>query len=302
MKLTTFITVIAVGAVASTSTFTEAAAAPAPTPTTPPATTSAACTAYLNTLADPTNALYKCRVYTALGFPGFTHANDHDTVKLQKALTSYCAQPACTVEQYSTVYKNIQTSCAADMTSANQAILGTTMYMWYMSPAQRDAVCFPDATKTNSCVVDSISEMISRAQLPDKNSNEDDLYGYLQYVTPFVNMDGLNATQFCTPCNQQVANIFANYYTKSPSTFPLNFSQNLTSATLLANILDMYKRNCGVTLGLPTSSGNNTTPGSFQPTNVTQSGGKNAAVSGASYSMGVMVAVVATLAGAMTLL
>lgn len=306
MKFSTTLATFAIGAIALTLSVTEAAA-PAPTPAPPatspaPSTLSTACSTYLNSLADPTNALYKCRVYTALGFPGLTHANDHDTGKLQTALTSYCAAPACTAAQYSTVYQSLQTNCAADMNTANQATLGTAMYMWYMSPAQREAVCFQDATKTNSCVVDSINEMIARAQLPDNNPNEDDLYGYIQYVTPFVNMAGLNATQFCTPCNQQVANIFSNYYSKTPSPFSLNFAQNLTSATLNANILYMYKSNCGVTLGLPTSTGNSTTPGSFTPTNLTQAGKpSNAAVAGASYSIGAVVAAVATLAGAMAL-
>ncbi|KAG0055399.1 hypothetical protein BGZ83_008672, partial [Gryganskiella cystojenkinii] len=57
---------------------------------------SAACTQYLNSLAQPSNPLYQCRVYTALGFPGITHKNDHDTPKLQKAIVEYCAKPACT--------------------------------------------------------------------------------------------------------------------------------------------------------------------------------------------------------------
>lgn len=175
----------------------------------------------------------------------------------------------------------------------------------YMSPAQRDAICFQDAAKNGSCVIDSINEMIARAQLPDNNQNEDDLYGYIQYVTPFTNMDGLNATQFCTPCNQQVANIFSNYYTKTPSPYLLNFDQKLTSAILNANILDMYKRNCAVTLGLPSVTGNTTAPGSFTPTNMTQTGGKSgsssSAVAGTSYSMGAMTAMVATLAGAMAM-
>lgn len=174
----------------------------------------------------------------------------------------------------------------------------------YASPAQRDAICFQNAAKTGSCVIDSINEMIARSQLPDNNENEDDLYGYLQYVTPFTNMNGLNTTQFCTSCNQQVANIFSNYYKNTPSPYVLNFEQKLTSATLNANILDMYKRNCGATLGLPPSTGNTTVPGAFTPTNTTQggkTGSTSAAVIGGSYSMGVMSAMVATIVGAMAM-
>ncbi|KAG0314267.1 hypothetical protein BGZ99_008265 [Dissophora globulifera] len=266
---------------------------------------SAGCTAYLNGLAAATNPLAACRTYTAIGFPDITHANDHDTVKLQSALTTYCAKPACTAAQYAGVYKDLQTNCAADMTADNQQTLGTVMYMWYMSPAQHDAVCFQNAAKTNSCVVDSINEMIARAQLPDANPNEDDLYGYIQYVTPFANTVGVNATAFCSPCNQQVANIFSNYYTKTPSPYTLNFAQNLTSVTLNTDLMDKYKRTCSVTLGLPIASGNGTAPaGSFQPTNQTQSGGKttSAAARGSAYSLGGLVASAAMVAGALLMI
>ncbi|KAF8928440.1 hypothetical protein EDD21DRAFT_368559 [Dissophora ornata] len=299
MKFTTSIAAIALGAIALSTSSTGVDAA-----------LSAGCTAYLNDLAVATNPLAGCRVYTALGFPNITHTNDHDTVKLQKALTTYCATPACTADQYAGVYKGLQTNCAADMLAENQQTLGTVMYMWYMSPAQRDAVCFQDATKTNSCVIDSINEMIARAQLPDGNVNEDDLYGYLQYVTPMANPTGINATAFCTACNQQVANIFSNYYTKTPAPYTLNFSQNLTSATLNANLMDQYKRNCGATLGLPSvssnSTGNSTAPaGSFQPTNLTQSSNKaptgSAAAAGQTYSMGGIIAALATVAGALAM-
>lgn len=131
MKFTTTLATIALGAIALTSSV-SAAATPsgAAPPAASPSALSAACSTYLNQLADPTNALYKCRVYTALGFPSLTHAKDHDTVKLQTAITTYCAVPACTADQYSTVYKALQTNCAADMVTANQAVLGTVMYMW----------------------------------------------------------------------------------------------------------------------------------------------------------------------------
>lgn len=91
---------------------------------------SAGCNTYLNSLSAASNPLAKCRVYSALGFPGLTHPNDHDTVKLQKALTEYCAQPACTSEQYAGVFKDLQTNCAADMVPENQSTLGATLYMW----------------------------------------------------------------------------------------------------------------------------------------------------------------------------
>lgn len=115
MKFTTTVAVIALGATAISSA---------------QAALSAGCQTYLTGLSAPTNNLAKCRVYTALGFPGLTHANDHDTPKLQKAITDYCATPACTPEQYAGVYKDINTNCAADMVAANQADLGATMYMW----------------------------------------------------------------------------------------------------------------------------------------------------------------------------
>jgi len=114
-----------------------------------------------------------------------------------------------------------------------------------------------------------MNEMIERGQLPDANINEDDLYGYLQYVTPLTNPTNITATALCTTCNQQIANIFANYYSKSPAPFSLNFSQNLTSTFLNTVLADQYKGQCGVTtLGLPVSTGNDT-PGAFQPTNLT---------------------------------
>ncbi|KAF9328769.1 hypothetical protein BGZ91_000846 [Linnemannia elongata] len=241
------------------------------------ATTEAAlspgCNTYLNTLAAPGHPLAKCRVYTALGFPAITGAHDHDTAKLEKILTTYCATPACTADQYAGVYKDLQTNCGADMIPENQETLGTVLYMWYLSPAQREAVCYQDTTKNTHCVITSMNEMIERGQLPDANINEDDLYGYLQYVTPLANPTNITTTAFCTSCNQQVANIFANYYNKNPAPFSLQFTQNLTSSYLNTVLSDQYRGQCGVTtLGSPTATGNNN-PGAFQPTNVTEAAG-----------------------------
>ena len=97
------------------------------------------CTSYLNSLDDPSSSLSKCRVYTALGFPNLTHANDHDTAKLQKAISTYCATPACSSAQYAGVFKDLQTKCGTDMVPANSATLGTVLYMWYV-PMHASAV------------------------------------------------------------------------------------------------------------------------------------------------------------------
>lgn len=119
-----------------------------------------------------------------------------------------------------------------------------------------------------------MNEMIERGQLPDANINEDDLYGYLQYVTPLANPTNISTTSFCTSCNQQVANIFANYYNKNPAPFSLQFTQNLTSAYLSTVLADQYRGQCGLTtLGSPTATGNDA-PGAFQPTNVTEASTK----------------------------
>ncbi|KAG0270848.1 hypothetical protein BGZ95_001434 [Linnemannia exigua] len=233
---------------------------------------SAGCNTYLNALAAPTHPLARCRVFTALGFPAITGAHDHDTAKLDKILTTYCATPACSDEQYSGVFKDLQANCGVDMTPENQDTLGTVLYMWYMSPAQREAVCYQDTTKNTHCVITSMNEMIERGQLPDANINEDDLYGYLQYVTPFTNPTNVTEASFCTSCNQQVANIFANYYNKTPAPFSLQFTQNLTSSYLNTVLADQYRGQCGVTtLGTPSSIGNNAnTSGVFQPVNLTE--------------------------------
>ncbi|KAF8933318.1 hypothetical protein BGZ47_010924 [Haplosporangium gracile] len=250
--------------------FTSAIALALTAATTTEAALSAGCNTYLNSLAAPNHPLAICRVYTALGFPAITGAHDHDTAKLEKILTTYCATPACTADQYAGVYKDLQANCGADMIPENQETLGTVLYMWYLSPAQREAVCYQDTTKNTHCVITSMNEMIERGQLPDANINEDDLYGYLQYVTPLANPTNITATSFCTSCNQQVANIFANYYNKVPSPFLLQFTQNLTSAFLNTALSDQYRGQCGVTtLGSPTATGNDN-PGAFQPTNVTE--------------------------------
>ncbi|KAF9585822.1 hypothetical protein BGW38_000575, partial [Lunasporangiospora selenospora] len=87
------------------------------------------CSTYINGLSAATNPLAKCRVYTALGFPGITGTADHDTVKFQKVIDTYCAQPACTTEQYAGVMKDLQTNCGADMIPANDGDLSTVLYM-----------------------------------------------------------------------------------------------------------------------------------------------------------------------------
>ncbi|KAG0088593.1 hypothetical protein BGZ93_002670 [Podila epicladia] len=236
------------------------------------------CASYLNTLDEPSNSLSKCRVYTALGFPNLTHAKDHDTAKLQKAISTFCATPACSSAQYAGVFKDLQSKCGADMVPSNAASLGTVLYMWYLSPPQREAVCYTDS-KNNSCVVNSVREMIARAQFPDANPNEDDLYGYLQYVTPLTTVKGTNSTSLCTACNQQVANIFANYYTANPSPFSLNFEQNLSSDVLKNDLLYQYKSNCNAVLGVSPT-------GVFQPTNVNEVNGGNESGSGSGSGSG----------------
>lgn len=285
MKTSSALAAIALVATALSST-TEAAISPG-------------CSTYLTSLSAASNPLAKCRVYSALGFPALTGANDHDTVKLQKALTEYCAQPACTTEQYAGVYKDFQTNCAADMIPENQDTLGATLYMWYLSPAQREAVCLQDSTKNStSCVVESVNEMIARGQFPNANKNEDDLYGYLQYVTPMMSAKDTNATAFCTSCNQQVANIFSNYYTKSPSTFLLNFVQKLDSAKLNSDLQYQYKTSCKVDLGKDGSA--------FKPVNVTDPKNDNSkkpenAAQALQFSLGGVAATVMAAAAALAM-
>ncbi|KAF9940390.1 hypothetical protein BGZ65_007111 [Modicella reniformis] len=283
MKLLSTVALIALGAGAFSSTA--------------EAVLSAGCNTYITSLSQATNSLAKCRVYTALGFPGLTHTNDHDTDKLQKALTDYCATPACTKEQYAGVLKDLQTNCAADMVAENQDILGTTMTMWYLSPAQREAVCLKNPTTNTTCVVESIKDVIARGQFPNDNKNEDDLYGYIQYVSPLVSAKG-NTTAFCSQCNQEVANIFSNHYIKNPSSFPLNFAQQLSSSKLNEDLQYQYKSACKVTLGTDQSA--------FKPTNPTNpndnSGskdGKNSGAQSLAFSFGGVAAAAVAVAVAM---
>lgn len=285
MKFTTTIAVLALGATAISSA---------------QAALSAGCSTYLTALSAPTNPLAKCRVYTALGFPALTHANDHDTPKLQTAITAYCATPACTSDQYAGVFKDINTNCAADMVSANQADLGATMYMWYMSAPQRDAICL-QSSKNTTCVVDSINEMIARAQFPNDNKNEDDLYGYLQYVTPMLSAKSTNATSFCTQCNQQVANVFALYYAKTPSPYLLNFDQKLTSANYASDLSYQYKSSCQATLGAGFKPQNATSTASPSAKPSADAAAKNAAQSAVVLSMGGVAASVAAVAGVLAM-
>ncbi|KAF9319290.1 hypothetical protein BG003_009500 [Podila horticola] len=281
MKFTSSIAAVALGAAALSSA---------------DAAISAGCTTYLATLSAA--PLAKCRVYTTLGFPELTHAKDHDTVKLQKALTDYCATPACPPEQYAGVFKDLQTNCASDMVAANQDTLGATMLMWYMSAPQRDAICLQNDAKTSSCVIESINAMIASAQLPDNNPNQDDLYGYLQYVTPMLSAKNTSATVFCTSCNEQVANIFSNYYTKTPSPFPLNFSQNLTSVSYNTDLVYQYKSTCQANLGAdfkPTKP----TGASGSPNPSSTDAAKNGAMSGLTQSTAGVFAAAAAVAGLM---
>ncbi|KAG9067172.1 hypothetical protein KI688_011953 [Linnemannia hyalina] len=285
MKFTTTVAVIALGATAISSA--QAALSPQ-------------CTTYLGALGAPTNPLAKCRVYTTLGFPALTHANDHDTPKLQKAIADYCATPACTSDQYAGVYKDINTNCAADMVAANQADLGTDMYMWYMSPPQREAICL-QSSKNTTCVIDSINEMIARAQFPNANPNEDDLYGYLQYVTPMLSAKDTNATAFCTTCNQQVANIFSNYYTKTPSPYLLNFDQKLTSDKYKDDLSFQYKSSCQVTLGASFKPVDSNTTAASNGTSSGKNDKGNAGQAAAVMSMGGVAAAVAAVAGVLAM-
>ncbi|KAF9544377.1 hypothetical protein EC957_012178 [Mortierella hygrophila] len=285
MKFTTTVAVIALGATAISSA--QAALSPA-------------CTTYLTALGAPTNPLAKCRVYTTLGFPALTHANDHDTPKLQKAITDYCATTPCTSDQYAGVYKDINTNCAADMVAANQADLGTDMYMWYMSPPQREAICL-QSSKNTTCVIDSINDMIARAQFPNANPNEDDLYGYLQYVTPMLSAKDTNATAFCTTCNQEVANIFSNYYTKSPSPYLLNFDQKLTSDKYKDDLSYQYKSSCQVTLGANFKPVDNNTTAASNGTSSGKNDKGNAGQAAAVMSMGGVAAAVVAVAGVLAM-
>ncbi|KAG0271995.1 hypothetical protein BGZ95_000133 [Linnemannia exigua] len=262
MKFTSTVAALALGAIAISSSAQAALSAP--------------CSTYLTALSAPTNPLAKCRVYTALGFPALTHANDHDTVKLQKAITDYCATPACTPEQYAGVFKDINANCQADMVTANQADLGATMYMWYLSAPQREAIC-TQSSKNTTCVIDSINEMVARAQFPNDNKNEDDLYGYLQYVTPMMSAKGTNATAFCTQCNQQ-----------------------LTSAGLNSDLTFQYKSACSVALG-PDFKPQNPSTNSTKPGDKKPEDNKNSGASAVAMSMGGVAATVAAIAGALAM-
>jgi hypothetical protein len=161
-----------------------------------------------------------------------------------------------------------------------------------MSPAQRDAICLREdgssisqvdlpesisnniSTKSLACVTKSIETMLINKQFPNQNPNEDDLYGYLQFVTPFLSARSTNmtspATQFCSSCNQQVANVFSNYYQNHPSPYSLNFAQQLSSDRLNGDLKYQYKASCGVDLG----------KAGFKPENVTDPASKkeNAAI------------------------
>ncbi|KAG0233237.1 hypothetical protein BGW42_007550 [Actinomortierella wolfii] len=278
--------------------------------TTAEAAVSAGCTTYLDSLSSPTNPLSKCRVYTTLGFPGITGKGDHDTVKFAGVLDKYCADPACTADQYKQVYDGFKANCAADEVVENQPTLGATQYMWYLSPAQREAVCFKNTATNKYCVIESIDGMIARKQIPNSNPNQDDMYNYLQYVTPVQSPAGMSNAEFCTPCNQKVANIFATHYSKTPSPFLLNFDQKLDSAKLLGDLEYQYKTACKVDITAPQD------PDAFKPTNPDNKGngkGNNtadgdkkpegaAAGLSAANAMSGIVAVVAGVAGLMVYL
>lgn len=169
-----------------------------------------------------------------------------------------------------------------------------------MSAPQRDAVCLQNNAKNASCVIESINGMIASTQYPNANANEDDLYGYLQYVTPMQSARGTNATAFCTSCNEQVANIFSTYYTKTPSPFPLNFAQSLTSASLNTDLTYQYKSSCQTNLGpdfkptVPTGTGTNP---SASPK--ATDGSKNGAMPGLTQSTAGVFAAAAAVAGLM---
>jgi len=122
-----------------------------------------------------------------------------------------------------------------------------------MSPPQREAVCTVNPATNASCVIESISQMIARNQLPNDNKNEDDMYGYLQYVTPMTSPKGTDAKGFCTDCNQEVANIFSNYYTKTPAPYKLALDRDLTTTALNNDLLYQYKTSCKATLGVDQS-------------------------------------------------
>ncbi|KAF9976559.1 hypothetical protein BGZ73_008314 [Actinomortierella ambigua] len=266
---------------------------------------SAGCSKYVDGLLAPTNPLSQCRVYTTLGFPGLTFKADHDTPKLATALDAYCAKPACTDAQYKEVFDGLNTNCAADMVAANEAELSAILYMWYLSPAQQKSVCFKNTATNKYCVIESMDGMIARKQFPDSNPNQDDLYGYLQYVTPLLRPVNMSNADFCTPCNQQVANIFATYFKKTPSTFPLNFAQNLNSTTLYNDLEYQYKTACKVDITAPQD------PNAFKPSNPNNKGNsttddkkpESAAVGlTAANSLSGVVAVVAGVAGMMACL
>jgi len=191
-----------------------------------------------------------------------------------------------------------------------------------VSPAQRDAICLREdgssitqadlaesksnniSTTSLACVTKSIQTMLTNNQFPNQNPNEDDLYGYLQFVTPFLSAKSTNVTdvkgQFCSSCNQQVANVFSTYYQKSPSPFPsLSLDRALTVDRLRDDLKFQYKSSCGVDLGSST----------FKPVNLTDpspnkgtTGNAASAIAArdAIWGMG-LAAVAASLAGLMAI-
>ncbi|KAG0050532.1 hypothetical protein BGZ83_004694, partial [Gryganskiella cystojenkinii] len=183
----------------------------------------------------------------------------------------------------------------------------------YMSPAQREAICLREdgssitqvdlpqasniSTTSLACVTKSINVMLQNNQFPNKNANEDDLYGYLQFVSPFLSEGSTNVSstaQFCSSCNQQVANIFSNYYEKNPSPYSLNFAQQLKSDRLNGDLKFQYKKSCSIDLGVKDKD-------AFKPTNVTndptgppKNKDSGAAASDPLWGLGLVIAAVAS--------
>ncbi|KAF9179147.1 hypothetical protein BGZ51_007193 [Haplosporangium sp. Z 767] len=184
---------------------------------------------HLKRLESPSFPQASCRVYETLGYPRSTHANDHDTVRLRKALTAYHATPSCTMEQYLVIYKDLQTS------------------------SHWEAVCLKYTISGISSIrkTDSISKMNVPTHLPDANPSEGDLYGYLQYVTLMANPTEIDARTFCIACNQHVASVSLYYYLNHPATFVLNFAQHLTNETLSIGLVEQYQQNCRAPSGKP---------------------------------------------------
>ncbi|RUO95713.1 hypothetical protein BC936DRAFT_143388 [Jimgerdemannia flammicorona] len=216
---------------------------------------SAACKALQDKLL--TDATYSgCRTLIATGIQAIAVQQQNNTSPqpFLSTLQTYCAKPRCADSVYKQVFQDLKTTCSQDLaTVKTDTNLAATVYQWYLSVPQHDAICTQNGA--GYCWTDIITSLNSINFLPWNLTSQKDLFDYTNYFLPITTPNtGMTQAVLCQECLVKYANIFNAWYVNNPSIMSLSQDGLLNSTSLQQPLTYVYQHTCSVILSTVTNS------------------------------------------------